>query len=279
MINPPKTIAIIGVGLLGGSIGKAALERGLLQRVVGIHRDGDPLGQAIELGATTSQTFVIEEGVVDADLIFVCTPAGAVVDKARLVAKHCRPDAVITDVASTKARIVAELADLSIPFVGGHPLTGSHSSGVDAARADLFDGERILITQGPHIDANALEYVESFWRSLGATTWHFTPEQHDATMAVTSHLPHWLASALAAATPQDCLGLVGRGWSDTTRIAAGNTEVWRDIFLQNRDEILKAHADFVGMLESFRAALQSNDEQALVKLLEQGKNIRDAVGS
>lgn len=279
MSKQSPTIAIIGVGLLGGSIGKAALSRGVVRRVIGIHRDGDPVGQAIALGATTSQTYVIEEGVVDADLIFVCTPAGAVVEKARLVARHCPPHAVITDVASTKERIVAELAGLPIPFVGGHPLAGSHSSGVEAARADMFEGERILTTPAAHTDEHALDFVESFWHSLGARVMRMSPEQHDLTMAATSHLPHWLASALAAVTPRDCLSFAASGWKDTTRVAAGNTEVWRDIFLQNRDQVLHAHAGFVQMLQRFQRALEQNDAQALVDLLEQGKQIRDAVGS
>ena len=279
MTRPPETIAIIGVGLLGGSIGKAALQRGVVRQVVGIHRDGDPIGQAIRLGATTSQTFVIEDGVTQADLIFVCTPAGAVVEKVRLVARFCKPNAIISDVASAKSRIVTELKDLPVPFVGGHPLTGSHSSGVDAARSDLFEGERILIAESPHTDADALEYVESFWHSLGATTQRMSPAEHDATMAITSHLPHWLASVLAAVTPPDYLKLVGRGWQDTTRIAAGNTEVWRDIFLQNRDEMLKAHAEFRRLLDRFQQALQANDEQAIVELLEQGRQIRESVGN
>ncbi len=279
MSKPSPTIAIIGVGLLGGSIGKAALTRGVARKVIGIHRDGDAVGQAIKLGATSSQTYIIEEGVADADLIFVCTPAGAVVEKAQLVALHCPPHAVITDVASTKQRIVAELVGLPIPFVGGHPLAGSHSSGVEAARADLFQGERILMTPAPHTDENALKYVESFWQSLGARVQRISPAQHDATMAATSHLPHWLASALAAVTPRDCLSYAASGWRDTTRVAAGNTEVWRDIFLQNRDEMLKAHTRLAQMLQRFHQALQANDPEALLELLEQGKQIRDAVGS
>jgi prephenate dehydrogenase len=257
----------------------AALRRGVVRDVMGIHPDSDPPDLAIRLGATTGQTYVIEEGVAGVDLVVVCTPAGEVTVRGRVAATHCRPSTVITDVASTKSQIVETMEDLPVRFVGGHPLTGSHESGVEAARPDLFERQRVVLTPSDQTDLAALEYVERFWQALGAETLRLSPEEHDRALAAASHLPHWVAAALSAATPPEYFPFVAGGWKDTTRIAAGNVEMWRDIFSANREHLLAAHDRFVGKLDQFREALQKNDIDALVQLLEQGKENRNAVGS
>jgi prephenate dehydrogenase len=254
----------------------AALSRKLTSRVIGIHRDGDPKGQAIALGATTEQTYSIEEGAAEAELIFVCTPAGAVTRRAGVAAANCDPRTILTDVASTKVNIVAELDQLPVRFVGAHPLAGSHASGVEAARPDLFVGQRVVTTPTDRTDAAALERVEQFWRAMGTTTLRMSPPAHDEALAATSHLPHWVASALAACTPEAHLSLVALGWKDTTRVAAGNVEVWKDIFSENREQLLVAHARFVGVLDRFREALENRDFDSLVSLLELAKQQRES---
>ena len=276
--EPFESIAIIGVGLLGGSIGMAALQRKLARKVVGIHRDGDPEGQAIALGATSTQTYSIEEGVADVDMVFVCTPARAVVEKVQLVAENCRPGTIITDVASTKANIVAEIGG-GVPFVGGHPLAGSHQSGVEFANAELFAEKTTVLTPSEETDPKVLETVSGVWAALGAQVRCMGAEEHDLALAMTSHLPHWIASALSLATPQDLLPLVASGWKDTTRVSAGNVEMWTDIFMENRDQLLVACDKYQAIMHQFRQALEAADDPAIESLLEQGKQNRDAVAS
>jgi prephenate dehydrogenase len=275
----PTKIAIIGVGLMGGSVGMAALQRNVVREVMGIHPDSDPPELAMRLGATTGQTYVIEAGVADVDLVVVCTPAAEVTIRGRVAAEHCKPTTVITDVASTKSQIVQSMDALAARFVGGHPLTGSHASGVEAARADLFEGQRVVLTPTAQTDEAALQYVERFWQALGAETLRMTPDAHDQALAATSHLPHWVAAALAVSTPSEYLPYVAGGWKDTTRVAAGNVEMWRDIFTENRERLLAAHERFIGTLDQFRQALEDDNIEALMQLLEQGKQNRDAVGS
>jgi prephenate dehydrogenase len=275
----PAKIAIIGVGLMGGSVGMAALRRNVVREVIGIHPDSDPPDVAMRLGATTGQTYVIEEGVADVDLVVICTPASEVAVRGRVAAAHCQPTTVMTDVASTKSQIVQAMDALWPQFVGGHPLTGSHASGIEAARADLFEGQRVVLTPTAATDESALQYVKRFWEALGAATLRLTPAAHDQALAATSHLPHWVAAALAASTPPEYFPLVAGGWKDTTRIAAGNVEMWRDILMQNREHLLAAHERFVGKLDQFRQALEAGNVDALIELLEQGKQNRNAVGS
>jgi prephenate dehydrogenase len=275
----PSKIAVIGVGLMGGSVGMAALRRNVVREVMGIHPDSDPPDVAMHLGATTGQTYVIEEGVADVDLVVVCTPAGEVTTRGRVAAAHCKPTAVITDVASTKSQIVQTMDALPGRFVGGHPLTGSHESGVEAARPDLFVGQRVVLTPTAETDESALHDVERFWQALGAETQRMSPTAHDQALAATSHLPHWVAAALAAATPPEYFPFVAGGWKDTTRVASGNVEMWRDIFTENREHLLSAHERFIETLDQFRQAIEDDNIEALIQLLEQGKQNRDALGS
>ncbi len=265
---------------MGGSVGMAALQRKVVDEVIGIHPDSDPPDLAMRLGATTAQTYRIEAGVADVDMVVVCTPVGEVTLRATVAASHCPSHTVITDVASTKASIVAKM-DAAWPgrFVGGHPLTGSHASGVRAARPDLFLGKRVLLTPTEQSDEASLACVEHFWRALGAQPTRMHPDEHDRALAATSHLPHWVATALAATTDPAHFPLVASGWKDTTRIAAGNVEMWRDIFMTNRDHLLRTHNEFVQTLDQFRQALEDRDSDALVVWLEKGKRNRDAVGS
>jgi prephenate dehydrogenase len=166
-----------------------------------------------------------------------------------------------------------------MPFVGSHPLAGSEKTGSEAARADLFEGRVVVVTESEVSDHDAVDTIEDFWQSLGATVVRMSPAEHDAALARTSHLPHLLASALAIATPDDLLPLTAGGWCDTTRIAASDPELWRQIFLANRVHTLKALADFETVLLSLRAAVEQADADRLTALLAEGKRRRDAVGS
>lgn len=281
-----ETIAIVGVGLLGGSIGLAVRERHVARRVVGIGRDLARLRDAENCRAVTEVTTDLAQGVRDAGLVIICTPVETVVDLVRQIAPQVGKGTLITDVGSTKATIVAGadqvLADgkgLWASFVGSHPLAGSEKNGVHFAKSDLLEERTVVITPSDQTNQEAADRVERFWQALGAKTQRVTPEEHDVAIAATSHLPHLVASALAAATPANDLPLAAAGWKDTTRVAGGDTELWRQILLDNRVHTLNALARFEKVMAAFRAALQANDSAALARLLAEGKRNRDFVGN
>ena len=281
-----NTVAIIGVGLIGGSIGLALRERGLASRVVGIGRRKDSLEKALARGCVTVITTSIAEGVNQAELVVVCSPVGSIAEHVREACEHCGERCVVTDAGSTKGQIVAQVeAALAerigdrVAFVGSHPLAGSEQSGPESADGALFKDRVVVITPTKASRSDAVAAVEEFWQSLGARTVQMTPHVHDEALACTSHLPHLVASALAAATPEKLLPLTASGWQDTTRIAAGDAELWRQILLANRDSTLKGLADFETVLNKFRTALETADGALLAELLAEGKRRRDAVGS
>jgi len=279
------TVAILGVGLIGGSIGLGLLERGLARRVVGIGRRPASLRAARRRGAATETTTDVARGVADASVVIVCTPVDHVAEQVAHIRRHCLPEALVTDVASTKATIVAAIAaDDAVPdperrglFVGSHPLAGSEKTGVRFAEPGLFAGRAVVVTPTVRTPAAVVRKVTRFWKSLGARVSTMSAESHDEAVAAISHLPHLVASALAAATPPEQLKLVGGGWRDTTRVAAGDVELWRQIFGDNRRRLAPCLDHFITVLTEFRRALVEGDESELRRLLEAGKEIRDAV--
>lgn len=276
------TVAIIGVGLIGGSIGLALRRRKLARNVIGIGRRESSLSIARDRGAVTSATTVLNQGVADAELVVVATPVDQIVDHVRQAAAHCRPGALITDVGSTKTSIVEMLdgeLERDVEFVGSHPLAGGEKAGPDFSRDDLFDGCVVIVTPTERTPPSAVERTVGFWTSLGASVCQMSPSAHDGAVAATSHLPHIVASTLAAATPQECLALVASGWRDTTRVAAGSPRLWEQILRQNRPRVLQSLDEFAKVLDSFRDALQRDDAERIAKILETGKRNRDAVGS
>ncbi len=217
-----------------------------------------------------------------ADLVVVCTPVDRIVADVRKAAAACRPGTVITDVGSTKGKIVRELArglPKGVHFVGGHPLAGSERSGFEAAHAALFDDRVVVLTPTPRCDARTTERLARWWRALGAKVLEMSPGPHDKLLAASSHLPHLAAAALAAATPREALPLTAGGWLDSTRIAGGDPELWTQIFLSNRRQALTALARYEKLILSFRQALERGDAARLRRLLQEGKTIRNAVGS
>lgn len=276
------TVAIIGVGLIGGSIGLALRERGLARQVIGIGRRSSSLRAARRAGAVTHTTTQLASGVRDAELVVVCTPIDLIAPLVLEAAEHCPTGALVTDAGSTKTTIVrrvdGKLPD-GVAFIGSHPLAGSEKSGPLAARPDLLDGRLVVITPTRRTPAEAIARLETFWQSLGATVARMTARQHDRAMAAISHLPHLVAAALAAATPPSDLPWAATGWQDTTRIAAGDVQMWQQILSDNRRDVLRALIRLQRWLDRYRAALEQDDKAALAKLLEAGKQKRDAVGN
>ncbi|MEX0792657.1 MAG: prephenate dehydrogenase/arogenate dehydrogenase family protein [Pirellulaceae bacterium] len=278
-----KTVAIIGVGLIGGSIGLAIRARHLAERVIGIGQRQTSLDRAVSVGAIDEGTTDLAAGVREAELIVICTPVELIVDLVLQTAAACPQGAIITDAGSTKARIVAEVEKLELPgevrFVGSHPLAGSEKTGPEHAKANLLENRVVVVTPGAHSTEPAEQRVCQFWESLGAKVVQMTPQRHDEAVAYTSHLTHLVASLLAAATPEEFLPVAASGWEDTTRVAAGDVQLWQQIVDSNRSHILKAVGNFERLLNSLRVALETGDDATLVKLLEEGKSRRDIVGS
>jgi prephenate dehydrogenase len=278
-----EQVTVVGVGLIGGSVGLAAKARGVARRVVGVGRDPKTLARAVELGAIDSFSLDLAEGVRDADLVVVCTPvdriAGVILD----AAPHARPGTIFTDAGSTKQNILAALTaklPARVKYVPAHPLAGAEKAGVEHARADLFEGRvTIVIEEASLADWDAFTRVGRFWASLGSRPISMPSEDHDRVLAFTSHLPHAVASAAAAVTTPDWLPLTAGGFRDVTRIAAGDPELWAAIFEANRDCVLAALVAFTDRLSEFRKLLEAGDRAGLVRWLTEGKQVRDALGS
>ncbi len=277
-----STVAIVGVGLIGGSIGMALRQRHLADRVIGIGRRQSSLRTARRVGAVTNTTVELAKGVAEAELVIVCTPVDRIAEDVRQAALYCPEGTLLTDVGSTKQAIVESL-DGQLPrgcrFLGGHPLAGSEKSGAAHSRADLFEGRVALLTPTRNTRAEDYDTLEAFWSQLGSVVIRMTPAEHDQVMALVSHLPHLAAAALVAVQQEPHFRLAGTGLLDTTRIAAGDPELWKQIFLQNRRNLLAALQAYEEQLAAFRAALRDGDAQALEDLLVQAKRHRDALGS
>jgi prephenate dehydrogenase len=220
--------------------------------------------------------------VGDADVVFLATPGAQFPVLFATLAGNLPPHAIVTDAGSTKQKIVAELND-DLPrgcrFLGSHPLAGSEKTGAAFAAADLFEGRVAILTPTKHTRAEDFDFLEEFWQSLGSVVVQMTPEEHDKALALTSHLPHIAAAAMTGLIPEKYFRLTGMGMLDTTRIAAGDPELWLQIFIHNRDNILTALEQYGSKLSILHAALRDGDAEEILKILTLAKKNRDALGS
>lgn len=276
------TLTIVGVGLIGGSIGLAAARRRLARRIIGVGRQMASLELAIDLGAIDEAVLILDEAVPQTDIAVFCTPVDRIAEQVLQAAPRCKPGTLLTDAGSAKSAIVRAIDGRlppGIAFVGSHPLAGSEKRGPQHADANLFQDRVTVVTPSPHTDSAALERTAAFWQALGSRVRFMNPEEHDQALALTSHLPHLVASTLAGIMPRHLFDLTATGFRDTTRIAAGDPELWRAIFLQNRGALLEMMQLLNGRLAEFRAALEKGDATTLHELLTQAKEVRDALGS
>jgi prephenate dehydrogenase len=280
-------VCIVGVGLIGGSVGLAARARGVAQQVVGAGSRPATLEAAHELGAITVMAADATSAVADAELVVICAPVDHIVEQAVRLAPFCRPGTLITDAGSTKARIAAEMDAAAqektwprgVHFVGSHPLAGNEKQGPRHATADLFVDRTVVVTPTAITRSQDAATIAEFWTALGARVVQMPPEEHDRALAATSHLPHLAAAAVAGTTPVEYLPLTAGGWQDTTRIAAGDPALWRQIMLANRENLLDALAGLSQILAEWQAALVRGDAAAMERLLAEAKRVRDGVGS
>ena len=279
-----QKITIVGVGLLGGSIGLAVRKHHLAKEVAGYARREKTIAEAEKIGALDYATTDLLAAVSGADLVILCTPLAQMSALTKQFLPALKRGAIVTDVGSVKAEVVRELESLvakaGAHFVGSHPMAGGEKMGVLASKADLYTNAVCVITPTKKSNTAAVRKVEGFWKSLGARTLQLNAAQHDLLVSRTSHLPHVVAAALAGLVldpkhPKSQVGLCATGFRDTTRIASGSPEMWRDIALANRKNISQSVDAFVGELKKFQAALKKGDAKAVEKFFATAKERRD----
>ena len=268
-----QTLAIVGVGLIGGSIGKAAKERGIAAQIVGIEANAASAEWALANGLIDRVADVVPE---QANLIALCVPSDLVSDWVVKLADHRAP---MFDVGSVKGPIVEAIAARqSVPgqFLPCHPISGSEKSGPQAADATLFDGCTLVMTPLEQTTAESQRACTEFWQALGALVVRMSPQDHDAALAATSHLPHLLAFAYMAQVSDEHLPLTGGGFRDFTRIAAANPELWWRIMRLNRGALSEALDDYSQNLAALVAALEQGDEATGLALIRAAARKRQA---
>jgi len=266
-----ESLAILGVGFLGGSVALAARAAGI-QRITGY----DPRPEALaiaEQGGMLLPCIDLRSAVVGASLVVVAAPVDHIAAQVAEAAGHCSPGTLLTDVGSTEG-LVRDLED-RIPagraFIGSHPLAGSEKSGPENARADLFRDRLVVLTPTESSPPTEVERLAQFWQSLGARVTVMTPEDHDRALAWTSHLPHLLAFALAGCLPREFLPLTATGYRDMTRLAGSDPALWRAIFEANRPALLAALAGYRAELDAMETALRGGATQPLLDLLARAR--------
>jgi prephenate dehydrogenase len=280
-----RRLAVVGLGLLGGSVAKAARAESLAREIVGVGRNPANLALALSEGAVDRVTTDLREGLTGADMVVLATPVATLEHQMPAVWQAAEPQTLITDVGSTKAAIVRVAETLCagrpLDFVGSHPMAGSNLSGFAVARADLFRGATIILTPTDRTARDAVKRVTEFWEAAGGRVVTMDPATHDRAVAAISHLPHLVADALVDAVvrmdPQ-FFDVAARGFKDTTRIAASSPTVWREIFEGNREALAEAVAAFRAALDDLERVLRSGDASRIEAELERIRMIRARLG-
>ena len=266
--------------MLGGSVGLAAKQRGVAGRVCGLVRREESIAECLAAGVVDDATLDVAEAVADADLVILCTPVGRMGELAAALKPHLAADAIVTDVGSVK-EIVCNAASLGLPdgvrFVGSHPLAGSEKNGFEFSDATLFEGRATIVTPLNSSQNEAADEVTAFWQSLGSIVHRLDVESHDRALAMTSHLPHVAAAALASLLTEDLRPLAATGFRDTTRVAAGDPDLWVSILLSNAGAIAGSLDEFSRQFDEFREAVRNHDGERLKTLLQLAKTNRDAL--
>jgi prephenate dehydrogenase len=280
-------LAVVGVGLIGGSFAAALRKCGAAGRILGVGRQASSLAQARDLGLI-DEVVTLRQAAEQADLIFLAMPVGATENVLAEIAPGLRDDCLITDAGSTKADVVAAarsaLGARVSQFVPGHPIAGAEKAGPQAADAMLYEGRTVVLTPLPENSADARARATGLWEACGARVMTMEPDAHDRVLASVSHVPHFLSSVfmwqVAMAQDSDLrMALAGSGFRDFTRIAAGSPEVWRDIFLANRKAVLAELQDVRQALDHAERALDDADGAGLHDFLERAALARRFWGS
>lgn len=280
-------IALIGIGLIGSSIARDVKELGLAHEVVVSTRSADTLKRAEELELGTSYSLSAADAVEGADLVIVSVPVGASEAVAKQIAPHLKPGAIVTDVGSTKASVIAQMAPHmpeNVHFIPGHPLAGTEKSGPDAGFIGLFKGRWCIFTPLPGTDAEALSRLKAFWEALGSRVDEMDPQHHDKVLAIVSHLPHIIAynivgtaDDLETVTESEVIKYSASGFRDFTRLAASDPTMWRDVCLHNKDAILEMLSRFSEDLAYLQRAIRWGEGDKLFELFTRTRAVRRSI--
>jgi cyclohexadieny/prephenate dehydrogenase len=280
-------IALIGIGLIGSSLARVIRREGLARHIAISTRSAPTLARAEELGLGDSYATDAKLAVKDADLIIVSVPVGSSGVVAADIASALKPGAILTDVGSTKASVIAQMAPFipeGVHFIPGHPLAGTEKSGPDAGFAELFENRWCIFTPLPDTDPAALEKLSEFWRRCGSNIDTMDPEHHDMTLAIVSHLPHIIAynivgtaDDLESVTKSEVIKYSASGFRDFTRLAASDPTMWRDVCLHNKDAILEMLARFSEDLASLQRAIRWGDGDKLFEMFTRTRAIRRSI--
>ncbi len=272
-----KRVAIIGVGLIGGSFALSFRKAGFNGRIAGIGRKKENLIRAKDSGIIDEYFTVPIEGVKDADLILLSTPLGQFPKIVKDIRGHIKKGAIVTDVGSVKAEVIKKLEPLipeGVSFVGGHPIAGKECSGIDAASSELFNKTRCIITPSPNTNREALERILALWNAFGSKTVLMSPDEHDSIFAAVSHLPHVIAYVLINTImdlDKDILFHGGRSLRDMTRIALSPPELWRDICSSNKENILKSLDHFLSSVSHIERLIERSEWDNLWQEFQKAK--------
>jgi cyclohexadieny/prephenate dehydrogenase len=280
-------LAIIGPGLIGSSILRAAREQGLVKTLVATARTAKTRARVKELGIADEVTDNNAAAVKDADLVFVCIPVGASGAVAKEIGPHLKAGAIVSDVGSVKGAVLRDMAPhlpKDVHFIPGHPVAGTEYSGPDAGFADLFVNRWCILTPPQGADTAAVEKLTAFWRALGANVESMPADHHDLVLGITSHLPHLIAytivgtaNELSQVTESEVLQYSAGGFRDFTRIASSDPTMWRDIFLANKDAVLEMLGRFNEDIAALTRAIRNGDGETLFKHFERTRAIRKGI--
>jgi len=268
-----NNVAIIGVGLIGGSMALGIKKKGLASRIIGVSRHKSTLIWA-------NKNRVIDKGsqdlriIQDADLVILATPVNTILNLADLISKFIKEDCVVCDVGSTKAEIVSKLSNIFPNYVGSHPLSGSEKRGIQNASADIFKNSVCILTPTNNTNPMALNKIRRMWRELGARVVLLPPDKHDRILSFVSHLPHIVAFSLIGIIPDEYLRFGSSGLKDATRIALSDSQLWTDIFLSNKKYVMKAIGLLHGNLSQIESAIRKRDRKLLTRTLREAKEKR-----
>lgn len=277
-------IAIIGVGLLGGSLGLAIREKNLAKHVVGYVRRKEVIEKCKAMGIVEYASCDLNEIISEADFIILCTPILQMRSLIEKCIQNIKKGAIITDVGSAKTRVVSELEEITSAvdayFIGSHPMAGSEKTGFEYASASLFKGAVCVVTPTEKSPQSVVEKVVDFWESVGARVLNLSPQLHDELVSRSSHLPHLVASQLVLYVldsnyPKEQAFLCATGFRDTTRIASGSPEMWKDIVIVNKEQIMKTLEEFIHGLEELKNIIGEGNEEKIMEFFKSAKSLRD----
>jgi cyclohexadieny/prephenate dehydrogenase len=284
---PFKRIALIGFGLIGGSIARAAREQGLAGEIVATAHSAKSRARVAELGIADRVVETNAQAAEGADLVILCIPVGACGPVAQEIAGYLKPGAIVSDVGSVKGAVVRDMAPhlpAGVHFVPAHPVAGTEHSGPDSGFAELFINRWCILTPPEGTDADAVERLRAFWAALGAKVEIMTPDHHDLVLAITSHLPHLIAytivgtaDELGQVTSSEVMKFSAGGFRDFTRIAASDPIMWRDVFLANKDAVLEMLGTFNEDLSKLTRAIRRGDGEALFEHFNRTRAIRRGI--